>query len=77
MAPAPQQPRALRIQQHDEGLGQRVDLNAVAGLPLGGRWAGRMVRCLDHSTKAGVLPVDDPSAVARLDDDLIHGVSIP
>jgi hypothetical protein len=74
--PATKQPGAFRIQQHHEGLGQWVDLHPVARLPLGGG-GGVMIRTLDQPTEPRMVHVDNPGAVARLDDDLFHTVSIP
>jgi hypothetical protein len=36
-----------------------------------------MIRTFDQPTESRMIHVDDPGAVARLDDDLFHEVSIP
>ena len=74
--PASKEPGAFRIQQHHEGLGQRIDLHPVARLPFGGG-RGVMIRTLDQPTEPRMVHVDDPGAVAGLNDDLFHEVSIP
>jgi hypothetical protein len=77
VTPAPEQASTLRIEQHDERLRKGVDLHAVAGLPLGGGRAGVMICAFYDPAKSRVLHVDDPRAVARLDDDLFHGNKYP
>jgi hypothetical protein len=77
MAPAPEQTGAFRVQKHDERLRERVDLDAVAGLPFRGGRRTRAVRRLHDPAETGISPVDDPRAVTRLDDDFFHVGSIP
>jgi hypothetical protein len=77
VAPASQQSRSLWVEEHHERLGQRIDLYPVTGLPLGRRWARAMFGTLDDPTESRIVHVDDPSAVARLNDNLIHNTSIP
>jgi hypothetical protein len=74
MAPAPQEAGTFGIEKDNEGFGEGIDLNAVAGLPLCRRWTGAMVGILDQASESRILHVDDPRAVARLDDDLIHRI---
>ena len=77
MAPASQQASSFGVQEHHERLGQRIDLDPVAGPPLGRGRAGGGRRTLHQTPEPRMLHVDDPRAVAGLDDDLFHGHQYP
>lgn len=77
VSPAPQESGSFRIEENHERFGQGIDLDAIAGLPLRRRRTGAMVGVLDQPSETRILHVDDPRAVARLDDDFLHGISIP
>jgi hypothetical protein len=77
VAPTPQESRALRIEKHDKRLGERVDLDPVARLPLCRGRAAAKVGALDHPAESGIVHIHDPGAVAGLNDYRIHGTSIP
>jgi hypothetical protein len=77
MAPTAEQSGTFRIEEHHKRLREGIDLNSITSLPLRGGRAGAVVGSLDHSPESRILHVDDPRAVARLDDDLFHEVSIP
>ena len=77
VAPTPQESRALRIEKHHKRLGERVDLDSVARLPLRRGRAAAKIGALDHAPESRIVHVDDPRAVAGLNYDGFHGISIP
>ena len=68
VAPGAQQPGALGIEQDDERLRDGVDLEPVIGAPRGGGVMRIERQALQHPAEAELLGVEDPRAVAGLED---------
>lgn len=69
MTPRPEQPRALRVEHHDERLGVRIELEAEVGPPGRRRIPGVEVEPFQNAAKTHPGRVEKPRAVARLEDE--------
>jgi hypothetical protein len=70
--PGPQQARPLGIEQYDEGLRHRVDVETEVGAPPRGCGVAVQIEALQDAPKAHPVGIEQPSAVARLQDERFH-----
>jgi hypothetical protein len=77
VAPASEETGPLRIEQNHERFRHGVDLQTEAGPPRRRGLSGTRIEPLQDSPEPRVLEVDDPCAVARLNDHGFHTVIVP
>ena len=77
VSPRSDEPAPISLEIHAERLGLFVDLEVRIGAPLGGDAAVRDTDVLEDPAEPHSIRVEDPGAVARLDDHDVHASTVP